>query len=107
MSTSFPFSPRYGSGQVLTATSSAASTAINNADQQVRIVNTGAQKAYVRTYSSLKGTLTVSATAADFVIPAGMASTLTKPTGGDFGHDTLTYISAAGTTLEVITGSGV
>lgn len=102
MSSSNPFTPRYGSNKVLTATSTPANASLDSRDNQIRIVNNGTQKAYVRTYSSEQGTVNINAAATDFMVAPGMASTLTKAT-----HDTLSYISASGTTLEVVTGSGI
>ena len=97
----FPFSPGYGSNQVLTAAAVAADTAINASAAQMRIVNTGANIGYVRTYRSADGTQ--AATTADLPIPSGMATTVTK----DQSHDRLSYISAAGTTLQVMAGQGL
>jgi hypothetical protein len=92
--------PVFGSNQIVTANSSSQSTPINASAPQVRVVNTGANKAYVRTYSSSGPAQ--SATTADFVVLPNMASTFTKSN-----HDTLAYISASGTTLEIISGDGL
>lgn len=95
-----PIMPHYGTNQVLTAAAASASAAIDKNDEQVRITNTGANKAYVRTYNSAGGTQ--SATTADFCVNAGQTATITK--GVD--HNAIAYISAAGSSLEVITGEG-
>lgn len=95
-----PFMPHYGTNQVLTAGAASLSAAIDPNDEQVRITNTGANKAYVRTYNSANGTQ--SATVADFQVASGQTSTLTKGVN----HNAIAYISAAGTGLEVITGEG-
>lgn len=95
------FMPTYGSGQALAPAAASAAVPINAQNKQVRVVNTGAAIAFVRTYSSL----TVpepAATAADLPIPAGASVTFSK----DETHDRLAHISATGTTLQVITGEG-
>lgn len=97
-----PFDPKYGSNQVLTAGAAALVATIDKANKQVRIVNSGANGAHIRCYSSQASPVPVASTA-DFFIPAGMASVITK----DGTHDQLSYISALGTTLHVITGEGV
>lgn len=96
-----PFSPAYGSGQSVAPAATSASVQINASNNQVRIVNTGAAIAFVRTFSQASQPATV-ATAADMPIPPNMAVTITK----DLSHDRLAHISAAGTTLQVITGEG-
>jgi hypothetical protein len=100
MSAQQPFSPHYGSNQVLTAGAAALSADIDATNAQVRIVNTGANIAYVRTYSS-RAAAAVASTA-DLPIAAGAAKVFTK----SLEHDKLSYISAAGTTLQMITGEG-
>lgn len=95
-----PFAPQYGSNQVLTAGAASAKVGINKESKQVRVVNTGANKGYFRIYDSSNGVQ--SATTADCPVAAGAAVTVTK--GGN--QDTIAYISAAGTTLEVMTGEG-
>lgn len=95
-----PFCPQYGSNQVLAAAAATASSAITADCKQVRIVNTGANKAYFRIYNSNDGAQ--NATVADCPIPAGMATTVTK----DMAHNAIAVISAAGTSLEVMTGEG-
>lgn len=95
-----PFYPQYGSNQVLTAAAASASAVINPDCKQVRVVNTGANKGYFRTYNSANGVQ--SATTADFPVPAGLAATVSK----NADHNAIAYISAAGTTLEAMTGEG-
>lgn len=98
-----PFSPHYGSNQVLTAGAASASVGIDRDNKQVRVVNTGANIGYFRTYDSTDtATGAGTASTADVPVPAGMATTITK----GMRHDRLAYISAAGTTLEVMTGEG-
>ncbi len=99
-----PFMPTYGSNQILTAGAASLTAAIPPGNKQVRIVNTGANKAYFRTFNSLDGAQ--SATSADCPIAAGMATTVTKPDGGRDAHNAFAYISATGTTLEMMTGEG-
>lgn len=96
-----PFSPAYGSGQSLAPGAVSAATPINASNNQVRIVNTGAAIAFVRTFSAVEEPGT-EATDADMPIPGGANVTFTK----SLSHDRLAYISATGTTLQVITGEG-
>lgn len=99
-----PFMPKYGSNQVLTAGAASASATLDRGNKQVRVVNTGANKAYFRTYNATDGAQ--SATIADCVVIPGETVIVTKNGSGVDGHNSLAYISAAGTTLEVMTGEG-
>lgn len=101
MSALRPFSPKYGSNQVVSPASSAANITIEASNNQVRVVNTGTNKMYFKTFSLLASP-TAAATTADFIVMPGMSSTVTK----DLAHDTLSHISASGTTSEVMTGDG-
>jgi len=95
-----PFSPHYGSGQTVTASSAAAVlVAINSNSFNVMITNTGAQIAYVRV-----GTDSATATAADFPILAGSQVSITKGAG----QNVLSYlgVAAGDTTLHIMTGEG-
>src|SRR6187549_2783997 len=96
------FNPSYGTNQVLTAGSASLPATVNKDDDQVRIVNSGASKAYVRCYSSLT-VPAPAATTADACVAAGQTSTFTK---GQV-NDRVAYISAGGTTLDLMTGNGV
>lgn len=89
------FRPRYGSNQVVTPAAASASITIAKDDTAVRLVNTGANVCYVRVRNAA-GT----ATTADLAVRAGSEVIVRK--GVD---DTiLSHISAAGTTLNVMTG---
>lgn len=102
-----PFMPKFGSTiQVAPAAASANSATFDaqRGNRQVRLVNTGANKCYVRTFSTLNSATTGYnvATVADHLILPGMSSTISKPPE----HDGIAYISAAGTTLEASLGEG-
>lgn len=98
MSAFQPFNPKYGSGQNVTAAAASASITIPPGTKQVRIVNTGATNAaQIRI-----GASPVTATAADFHIPPGAIEVVTRFED----HDTLAYISASGTTLNISMGEG-
>jgi len=93
-----PFAPHYGVGQVVTPAAAAADAAPLNADDQVVVVtNLGTNIAYVRIAASGP------ATVADYPVP---------PNGGQvplkkgIGETRLSHISAAGSTLHIITGNG-
>lgn len=92
-----PFNPAYGSGQVVTAAAAAAAvTNLNKGDQQVVVTNIGSNIGYVRVAD------TGDATTADYAVPAGAQVPLTKAPG----QTRLSYISALGTSLHIITGNG-
>lgn len=92
-----PFCATRGSNQVTTPAAAAASVSIAAVSKSVRLVNSGANICHVRI-----GTGTQTATTADTPIRAGSEIILRK---GD-GEDTLSHISAAGTTLHIQTGEG-
>lgn len=100
MSARQPFSPHYGTNQVLAAGAAALTANLDPVDKSVRIINTGSNIAYVRIFYSTG--IAVPATTADFPITAGLAATITKADG----QDRLSYISATGTSLQVMTGEG-
>ncbi len=96
-----PFNPRWGSNKLLTANSSSQEQSIGGFCKSIHIENTGTTNpVYIRTGSSRNGTIT--ATTADFRVSPGKIEVLTKPEDDDI----IAYISAAGTTLEVIEGEG-
>lgn len=97
-----PFYPHYGQNQVATPAAASASLPISPDDKQLHVVNTGASIGYFRTYNSQRGTVVQAATTADYPVPPGMASTVS--TGPN--HDTISFISAAGTTFQIMTGEG-
>jgi hypothetical protein len=101
MSAFQPFSPHYGTNQILAAAVGAAVANIDPVDKSVRIVNTGSNPAYVRLYKS-DANPAPSASTADFRVQPGSSSTLTKADG----QDRISYISALGTNIEVMTGEG-
>jgi hypothetical protein len=92
-----PFKPNYTTGQTVTPAAAAASVAINSADKQVCLTNTGLNDCYVRIHTDA-----MSATTADFLVLAGAQVIITKAVG----DDVLSHISASGTTLHIITGEG-
>ena len=97
-----PFAPSYGSSLALSPGVASAASNIRAGTRQIRIVNTGSAIAYIRTFDS-QNTPAPAATSADFAIPAGMASVISK----DPMHDRIAHISPAGTTLQVMVGEGM
>ncbi len=91
-----PFKPHYGTNQVTTPAAAAAAIVINAVDKSVRLVNSGANICYVRICP------TGDATTADLPVRNGESIVVEK---GD-GEARLSHISAAGTTLHVMTGEG-
>lgn len=94
-----PFFPHYGSNQILAAGAASASSSISHQAKQLRVVNTGANIGYFRTYDNSGGPQT--ATTADYPVPAGSGTIVSKQ-----GHNAIAVISAAGTTLQVMSGEG-
>lgn len=91
------FTPAYGSGQALTAGVASLQTSIPKNNTSVRIINAGANIAYVKL-----GTGTVTATSSDLAVISGQTIVITKSVD----HDVLAYISALGATLHIIAGEG-
>lgn len=99
MSAEQPFSPKYGSNQIVTIGAAASVDApIDASNQNVRILNTGVNIAHVRV---MAGTGTA-ATAADYPIGAGQDKVITKA----IGQNNIACYSLLGTTLQVMTGEG-
>lgn len=97
-----PFAPSYGSTQTLTAGAASLSTPLNPRASNVRIVNAGANVAFVRIGDGAQ-----TATTADFPVMPGQAATITKPIGSTGTNpQEMGYISALGSTLYVTTGQG-
>lgn len=91
------FSQRLGSNKVVTPGAASASVTVNKEDKAVRLVNSGAGICYVRI-----GTGTQTATTADLPVRANSEIIVRKATD----QETVAYISAAGTTLNIATGEG-
>ena len=97
-----PFFPHYGKNLVVTPAVASASSAISADDKQVRVVNSGASIGYFRTYNSFGGTVAQSATTADCPVIASQAIIVSAGPN----HDAIAYISAVGTTFNIMTGEG-
>lgn len=97
MSITAPIRPAYTKGQTVTPASVAASVDIDAAAKQVCLTNLGLNVCYVRV--SPDGT---AATTADMPVLPGSQITISK--GAEDAK--LSHISAAGTTLHIITGEG-
>lgn len=92
-----PFNPAYGSGQVVAPAAGAlAVTNLNKGDQNVVVTNLGANVCYVRVSDA------GDASTADYAVPAGAQVCLTKAPE----QQRLSYISASGTSLHIMTGNG-
>lgn len=101
MSAHSPFKPQYGSNQVVAPAAAAASKTITKSSLSVRIVNTGANKGYFRIGTAAQ-IAAQAATVADCPVAGGASIVVEKSTD----EDTISYISAAGTTFEIMTGEG-
>lgn len=98
MSALQPVNPHYTSGQVVSPAAGSANVAINATDKQVILTNLGANVCYIR----ISADAATTATTADYPVPAGAQVTITKGEG----QNRLAHISAAGTTLHIMTGEG-
>lgn len=98
MAIKYAFNPAYGTGQNLTAGAASASVQVPAGPKSIRIVNTGTTNpAYVRIGSGAQ-----TASTADLLIMPNTIEVFTK----DMDHTTVAYISASGTTLNMILGEG-
>lgn len=91
------FSQRLGSNQVVTPAAASASVSVNSQDKAVRLVNSGSGICYVRI-----GVGAQTATTADIPVRGASEFIIRKLDSAD----TVAYISAAGTTLNIATGEG-
>lgn len=89
------FYPSKGKNQVVTPAAASASVSIGKDENAVRLVNSGAAICYVRI-----GGGSQTATTGDIPVRTGESVIVGKSSG----DDTLAYISAAGTTLNIQEG---
>ena len=95
----FPFNPHYGTGTNVSPAAVSASSPLNSGDKVIRLRNTGATNPCQVRIGTAQ--MAATATAADLNIAPGETVLVYKGEGAD----TISYISAAGTTLSFITGS--
>ena len=95
------FAPKYGANLVLAPAAAAAQVAFDTGSKSVRFCNTGANICYVKLGFAADLTAKPASTA-DLPIPAGAIVIVSK--SQDF--DTLSHISASGTTLNAQPGEG-
>ena len=94
------FQPVYTKGQTVTPAVAAAAITIGKGNKSLTLSNLGVNICYVRVSNSANGA--ADASVADYPIMAGSKETISKAQD----DDTLSHISAAGTTLHVIPGEG-
>lgn len=92
-----PFNPQAGANLVVSPGPASASSPINPKSKSVRLVNSGANICYVRV-----GVTTATASTADTPVLPNSSLIISKADG----QDTIAYISAAGTSLNIQTGEG-
>ncbi len=97
MSSCIPFQGVYGENQSVSAGASSASVSIRSVSQSTRLVNSGSNICYVRI-----GAGSQVATTSDTPVLSG-ESLIVRKADGD---DTVAYISALGTTLDIQPGEG-
>jgi hypothetical protein len=93
------FQAKYGSGQIATASSTSASLTIGKDSRTLRVKNTGATNPVSVRTSQGASTAVVNT---DVTLYPGEVIYLAKSPE----HDTLSYVSTAGTTIHVIAGEG-
>lgn len=93
-----PIQPAYGTGAVLTPAAAAATVALAASNKQIILTNLGLNVCYVR----VGQTTVADASTADYPVPAGAQVVITKSQY----DDRLSHISAAGTTLHIMSGEG-
>jgi hypothetical protein len=92
-----PFQPKVGSNAVVTPAAASAATTVDANSRSVRLVNSGANICYVRISAAA-----AAATTADLPVRSGESIIVSKAPG----QDQISYISAAGTTLNIQPGEG-
>lgn len=92
-----PFNPQAGANLLVSPGAASASSTINPVSKSVRLVNSGANICYVRVGRSPQ-----TATTADTPVLPNSDLIISKGEG----QDTIAYISAAGTSLNIQTGEG-
>lgn len=97
MTINAPFNPSRGANQVVSPAAGSAQQTYGKGNKSIRFVNSGANICYVRI-----GTGAQTATTADTPVLPNSAIILSKSTD----EDTVAYISAAGTTLNIQAGEG-
>jgi hypothetical protein len=99
-----PFSPKQGANQNLNATTTSQIADVGRGEKQLRItVKAGGGDVYIYHYNSQNTMATRAATAADFVVYAGMSSTITKVEA----HDRVAYLGTAAASFSLIPGEGM
>lgn len=96
------FAPRYGSGVTVAPTAVSASSLLGYDNKSLCLTNLSTtQTAYVRTGEAAGGTVTASS--ADYPIPALAQVSISKPDD----HDTIAYVCPGGTgSLHIMAGEG-
>ncbi len=99
MTAKAPVNPAYGSGVTINAAAAtpSATQTIKDGTKQVILTNLGANPVHVHI-----GDPGVVAGADDYPVPAGAQVVVTR----DARHNTIAYVSTAGTTLHVMSGEG-
>jgi len=98
MNTLEPFTPNFGSGVTVTASSTSANITVPENAESVCITNIGANIAYIKTGVLVGATASI----ADYPILPYAQAIITKSSS----HGYFAYISAAGTSLHVMIGEG-
>lgn len=93
-----PFAPHYGSNRTVAASTVAATTPFTTTGKQVRILNSGPGKVYVRSFRAEDGVQ--AATSADYPVQAGQSSIITRSSG----HNAFSLLATADATTVDITG---
>lgn len=101
MSVFAAFQPVYGSGQNVAPAAGSVTITIGAGSKALQFYNSGANVCYVRVGRAVSGVF-VAATTADYPIAPGTKEVIAKAQD----DDSVSHISAAGTTLNVVPGEG-
>ncbi len=93
------FSPEYGTGVTISATTTSAQASLTGNGSLIRVTNLGTALVFIKV-----GTGTVTAAATDTALPSGQSMTICRTPVGSL-HNVIAAVTASGTaTVYAITG---
>lgn len=97
------FQPAYGQNQIVNPAAGSVTIAVGTGSKNLMVYNSGANVCYVRVgKGTTAGVGLAAATTADYPIAAGVKEIISKAQD----DDSLSHISALGTTLQIMPGEG-
>ena len=93
------FTPVFGSGQIISATTTSSSVTLSNKNESLCMSNIGSDAVYIKT-----GEGSATATNADYPVLPGQQVTMMLPEG----HDTVAALAnATSSSVQVMVGEGI